>query len=72
MDTQHMHSNMTEVINQNEKGTDFTSCDKNEQQVVNGGGGSKAEVKWTWRLGNRSNNIGKGFSLGYFYGRTQE
>lgn len=33
------------------------------EQVVNGGGGSKAEVKWKWRLGNRSNNSGKGFSL---------
>lgn len=39
-----MHTHMTEVINQNDKG-DFTSCDKSEQQVVNGGGGSKAEVK---------------------------
>lgn len=32
-------------------------------RFVNGGGGSKAEVKWKWRLGNRSNNSAKGFSL---------
>lgn len=41
-----MHNHMTEVIDQNDKrGTDFTSCDKSEQQIVDGGGGSKAEVK---------------------------
>ena len=49
MDTLHTHTHMTKGINQNDKGTDFTSCDKSEQQVVNGGGGggggSKAEVK---------------------------
>lgn len=45
MDTLHMHTHMTEVMNQNDKGTYFTSCDKSEQQVVDGGGGSKAEVK---------------------------
>lgn len=33
MDTLHMHTHMTEVINQNDKGTDFTSCDKSEQEV---------------------------------------
>lgn len=45
MDTLHMHTHMTEVMNQNDKGTYFTSCGKSEQQVVDGGGGSKAEVK---------------------------
>lgn len=44
-DALHMHTHMTEVINQNDKATDVTSCGESEQQVVNGGGGSKAEVK---------------------------
>lgn len=46
-----MHTHMTKVINQNDKGTDFTSCDKSEQQVVNGGGGSKAEGKMKVEVG---------------------
>lgn len=44
-DTLHMHTHMTEVVNQNDKGTYFTSRGKSEQRVADGGSGSKAEVK---------------------------
>lgn len=60
MDTLHMLTHMTQGHKTKTiKGEDFTSCGGTEQQIVNGGG-SKAEVKWRWHLGNRLNNSGKG------------